>query len=295
MKRLISVFLVLFSFNVSADLPDVVAFVNDQPITKYDFESRKKIIITLNNIDISDLGVNNKINSDILNILIEEELLNQHSEKIGTNISKKEIDGAILSIEQRNKMPKNGIPSHMKAKNLDINSFRKQIKGELIKNNIINSLSQSISISPNEMEVALINSYQNFNIEAWIFTSKSEGEASKNKMQLLKKHLTNCNRVDNKLFSDFADGEKFDRKLSKLPIKDQSVILDTKVDSSSSVYKQDDLFKMVFVCKKDAGVSEEDLTKVKLFLSNKKMSKKAMKFFKDLKTKSNIKIMTPGF
>ena len=294
MKRLISVFLVLFSFNALADLPDVVAFVNDRPITKYDFESRKKMILVLNNIDISDPVVSRQVNSDILNILIEEELLNQHAEKVGGEVGEKEIDNAIFSIEQRNKMPKGGMKEHMKANNLDINSFRKQIKGELIKHNIVSSLSQSISVSPNEMEVALINSYQDFDIEAWVFTSKTGDKKSKYNMQLLKKRLSSCNKVDNKLFANFADGEKFDRKLSKLPAKTQSVILDTKVGSSSNIYKQGDLFKMVFVCKKDSGVSKNDLNKIKSFLSDKKMSKKATKFFKDMKIKSNIKIMIPG-
>ena len=40
------------------------------------------------------------------------------------------------------------------------------MKGELIKHNIVNSLSQSVSVSPNnEMDIALINSYQDFDIE----------------------------------------------------------------------------------------------------------------------------------
>lgn len=294
MKRLISIFIVLFSFNTLADLPDVVAFVNDQPITKYDFESRKKMIVVLNNIDISDPGVNGKVSSDILNMLIEEELLNQHAEKVGGEISEKEVDDAIFSIEQRNNMPKGGMKEHMKENNIDIYSFRKQIRGELIKSNIINSLSQSVSVSPNEMDIALINSYQDFDIEAWVFTSKSGDEKSKSNMQLLKKRLSSCNKVDDKLFANFADGEKFDRKLSKLPPKTQSVVLDTKVGASSNIYKQGDLFKMVFVCKKESGVSKNDLSKIKSFLSNKKMSKKAAKFFKDMKVKSNIKIMIPG-
>lgn len=294
MKKLISIFLVLLTFNALADLPDVVAFVNDQPITKYDFESRKKMILVLNNIDASEPEISRQLNKDILNILIEEELLSQHAEKVGGEIKEEEIDNAIYSIEERNKMPKGGMKAYMKENNLDIDSFRKQVKGELIKSNIISSLSQSISVSPNEMEIALINSYQDFDIEAWVFTSKHGDAKSKEKMQLLKKRLTNCNKVDDKLFAEFADGEKFDRKLSALPKKTQSVVLDTKVGASSNIYKESNLFKMVFVCKKDAGVSKNDLSKIKSFLSNKKMSKKAAKFFKDLKMKSNIKIMMPG-
>jgi len=294
MKKLVSIFIVLFTFNALADLPDVVVFVNDQPITKYDFESKKKMILVLNNIDASEPEVNRQINENILNLLIEEELLNQHAEKVGGEVSEEEIDNAILSIEQRNKMPKGGMKAYMKENHIDFETFRKQIKGELIKSNVINALSHSISVSPNEMEIALINSYQDFDIEAWIFTSRHGDEKTKQNMLLLKKRLTSCNKLDEKLYDDFADGEKFDRKLSALPENTQSVVLDTKVGTSSNIYKEGDSYKMVFVCKKDPGVSKNDLNKIKSFLSNKKMSQKATKFFKDLKIKSNIKVMIPG-
>jgi hypothetical protein len=113
-------------------------------------------------------------------------------------------------------------------------------------------------------------------------------------MQQLKKRFSSCEKVDNKLYEEFADGEKFDRKLKKLPNRTQSEVLDTKVDSSSEVYKEDDKFKLVFVCKKDRAVSSGDLTKVETFLSNKKMSQKATKFFKDLRSKAYIKVMISG-
>ena len=294
MKKIISIFLVLFSFNAFADLPDVVAFVNDQPITKYDFESRKKMIITLNGYDVSAPGADHKINSDILNILIEEELLRQHAEKTGGSISENEIDNSIRTIEQRNKMPKNGMKAHMKENGLDFNSFRTQIRSELVKQNIISSLSQSVTVSPSELDVALIHSYQDFNIEAWVFTSKNSDGTAKNKMQNLKDRLFSCDKVESKLFDDFADAEKFDRKLSLFPEKTQSIVMDNKVGTTSNIYKQGDKYKMIFVCKREAGVSDNDLKKVKSFLSNKKMSKKATKFLKDLRLKSVIKTMIPG-
>jgi hypothetical protein len=294
MKSLVSIFLVLFSFSTFAELPDVVAFVNDSPITRYDFESRKKMVIALHNIDVSDPSIESKLNSDILNILIEGELLNQHAEKVGGTVGDSEIDNAIIMIEERNKIPRNGLKKQIIETGVNFEVFRKQIKGELIKNNIVSSLSQSVSVSPNEMDVAIITSFKDFDIEAWEFTSRTGDEKAQEKMQLLKKRLTDCNKVSDKLYAEFADGEKFDRKLTKLPESTQSVILDTKVGESSSVYKQGDSFKMVLVCKKEADVSKGDLNKIESFLSNKKMSQKAAKFFKDLKVKSIIRVMIPG-
>ncbi len=295
MKKILSLFVVLFSVSVLANLPDIVAIVNDQPITKYDFESRKKMAVVLNNIDVSDPTMDVRLNSDILNILIEEELLNQHAEKVGGAVSKADLDNAIATIEQRNNMPKNGMRAYLTEKGLDTESFRKQIKGELIKYNIISSLSQSVSVSQTELDVALINNNdQDFDVEIWVFTSRETGDKSLSQMQLLKKRLVSCNKVEDKLYTDFADGEKFDRPLKQMPDKTQSVVLDTKTGSSSRVYKEENKFKLVFVCKKDPAISSGDLNKIKSFLSNKKMSQKAAKFFKDLRAKAYIKLMIPG-
>ena len=57
MKKLISIIVIIFSNQVFASLPDIIALVNDQPITKYDFESRKKMVVVLNNIDNSNPSV----------------------------------------------------------------------------------------------------------------------------------------------------------------------------------------------------------------------------------------------
>lgn len=292
MKKLISIIVIIFSNSAFATLPDIIAFVNDQPITKYDFESRKKMVMALNNIDNSDPSVDAKLNNGILNVLIEEELLNQHAASVGGKITPSQVDTAISTIEQRNNMPKGGLTSFMKERGLQMESFRKQMAGEIIKNNIISSLSNSVSVSPLELDVAVINTdMPKFNVEAWIFTSKGNEQKDHKQMQDLKKRLYDCNKVDKKLYDSFAEAEKFDRKLDDMPPSTKSIIQDTKAGFTSSIYKEDSKFKLVFLCKKESTVSSGDLNKLKTFLSNKKMSQKATKFFKDLKSKAYIKIM----
>ena len=292
MKKLISIIVIIFSNGVFASLPDIIALVNDQPITKYDFESRKKMVLVLNNIDNSNPSVDAQLNNGLINVLIEEELLNQHAASVGGKITETQIDNAISTIEQRNNMPKGGMKAFLKERGLEIESFRKQMAGELIKHNIISSLSNSVSVSPSELDVAVINTATpEFKVEAWIFTSKGNQSNDHKQMQDLKKRLYDCNKVDQKLYDSFADAEKFDRKLGDMPPSTKSIIQDTRVGTSSSVYKEDNKYKLVFVCKKASTVSSGDLSKIETFLSNKKMSQKAAKFFKDLKSKAYIKMM----
>ena len=292
MKYLISIIIFFFSVNVFAKQQDIVAIVNDKPITMYEFTARKKMVIALNKVDNSDLTTDKQLNKNVLNLLIDEELLNQHAEKTGIKISEPEIDSAILTIEERNKMPKGYLLQYMKELGINADSFKKQIKSELIKYNIVSSLSNSISVSPKELDVAVINSgYEDFNITAWVFTSLNSDDKNLNKMQKLQKTPTDCNKIENKLYADFASGEKIERKLKDLGDKTKSVILDTNENSWSNIYQEDDKFKLVLVCTKKASVSGDEINKVKSFLSNQKMSKKAEKFFKDLKSKAYISIL----
>lgn len=292
MKYLIGLVIFFFSVNIFAKQQDIVAVVNDEPITMYEFTARKKMVIALNKVDNSDPHTDKQLNKNVLNLLIDEELLNQHAKKTGIKISEPEIDSAILTIEERNKMPKGYLLQYMRELGVSADSFKKQIKSDLIKYNIISNLSNSISVSPKELDIAVINSgYEDFNITAWIFTSLNSDEKNLNKMQKLQKTLTDCSNIENKLYADFAIGEKIERKLKDLGDKTKSVILDTNENSCSNVYQEDGKFKLVLVCTKKASVSGEEIDKVKGFLSNQKMSKKAEKFFKDLKSKAYINIL----
>lgn len=287
-----SAIVILICFSAFAKKGDIVALVNDKPITLYDFNARKKMAVTLNKIDISNPAVEHQLNKDIVNILIEEELLNQYAEKLGNKISKEEVDGAIATIEQRNNMPKGYLLQYIQEMGVDVNSFKQQIRGELIKYNIINTLSNSVSVSPSEIDVAYINSGTgDFITESWIFTSFDESDQSLNKMEKLKKQLPNCSKVEEKMYKDFANAEKFTGKVKSLDDKTKSVILDTKSGKTSNIYQEAGKFKLVLVCSKKSSVSGEDENKVRAFLSNHKMSRKAAKFFKDLRAKAYVKIL----
>mgnify|MGYP006136758113 CR=1 FL=1 len=292
MKKIISFIIVLLCSVAYADIPDIVAIVNDKPITKYDFESRKNMVISINNIDVSNSTINARLNQDILNILIEEELLNQHIAKIGKVISPEEIDSAIKSIEQQQGMQKGGTHQYLNEKGIDVSSFRKQIRGELIKNQLFNSLSHGISVSEEEMQfVAITNANQDLNVEAWVFTSRGGDREFLKQMKKLRTKLQSCDKISDKLYKEFAEGKRFNQNLKEMPNNTRSVVSDTRVNSSSAVYREGGKFKLIFVCKKDCIASDSDFKNIRSFLSNKKMSQKAQKFLKDMKARAYIQKM----
>jgi hypothetical protein len=294
MKKLFCVFLFLISSTAFAKLPDIVAVVNDRPITLADFEARKKMVLIHNNIDVNNSAIDSRLNRDVLNTLIEEELLNQHAEKVNGTIGEAEVLNGISIIEERNNMPKGHLLPYLQNQGININSFKAQLKGELIKYNIVNALSNSVSVSPKEFDVAIINAAaKDFDIKAWIFTAKNNDDKTYAEMQKLRKQIS-CKNTKKGLFSSFAINEQYEGKISYLPPKTQTVIQEIEIGTASTIYTEADQFKLALLCdKKISDLSNQDQTQITAFLSNKKMSKKAEKFFRDMRAKAYIKIYLP--
>lgn len=295
MKRLVSIniILFLFSFEVLANIPNVVAFVNDQPITKYDFLSRKKLVLALNNIDISNSQIESTIHYGILDLLIEESLVLQHARATGNTITTETIENVILSIEEKNAMLSGSMKNYIEKNNLDIYSFKKQIEGELIKQNILNSLSESITTSTDEVNAFLINEkqYYNFEIEACIFTLKSPVRLLKSESELLKRFASKENSVSGKsLDYIISNTTRFYGKMFQLSKITRSILLDTQVKNLSMIYKEDNTFKVLFVNKKDLILPDDKLKEIKILLSNEKTYARVNQFFRELKLAAHIRI-----
>ena len=301
MKKLILLFLVLIpvilpvkSF-AELDKSNIVAIVNDVPITKYEFEERKALAVIMFNVDLSMPGAESQLNKNILKSLIETEILKQHAEKVGGKVTNEDVANTIKLLEEQNKMQPGGMRKYLRSQGIKFDTFRKQIVGERIKLNIIQSFTGSVNVSQSEIESALIhNSPKDFAVEAWVFTSRDSSENSHKMMTKLKSRLKGCNKLDQKLYDSFADAEKFDRHLKKLEGRIQSIVEDTREGKSSSVYKDAGRYKLVLVCKKQPfEVSAAEEGNVKYFVLNKKTTLKAEKFLEDLKQKAYVQILDP--
>lgn len=294
MKKLIILSLILVNLAFAA-IPDIVALVNDEPITRYDFESRKKMLSVFNNVDTSNAAINASLNKATVNMLIEEELIRQYAKNHGLKIVPEQINAAMGTIENQNGMPKNSMPSYLRERNITLETFQKYLAGEIAKSNILNSLSGRVSVSPSELEVAVSHtSSPEFNIEAWVFTSKGNDENSRRNMQNLRKKISGCDKIEQKLYENYATAEKITGSSTTVSSVTKSTIQDSKIDRPSAVYHDEDRYKMILVCKKDADISKENMQKLKLYLTNKKLSKEATKLFKSLRNKASVKILIPS-
>lgn len=302
MKKIFSLFsLCLFACNiVLAELPQILAVVNEAPITLYEFEARKRMIRVLNNIENIDDATEKKLNKAALNSLIEEQLLFQHIKQIETKISEQEVAEAIANIEQRNKMAKGQLVKFLESKSLSIDSFTAQIKAELIKLRILSEMSKSINISQKERDFAIFaNNTKDAKILAKVFVSNDKSDGARKKMQSLQQRLKNnigCSEIKPSLYQGFATLTEINEDLNKLNYRLQNIIKDLGTNQVSSVFETQENFELVLVCSREIkSLSNQESEYVVNFLSNKKLANKAQRFFEELRRRAYIKVMLPEY
>ncbi|WP_417905316.1 SurA N-terminal domain-containing protein [Candidatus Tisiphia endosymbiont of Micropterix aruncella] len=294
MKKLFCLVAIVFNLAIAkAELSNIVALVNNEPITLHEFLARKHMIMALNNINNPDSQTDKQLDRMAINSVINDLLLYQSVN--GKKSSDSELNESIETIEQRNKMAKGQLMQLLKSKSVDINSFKSQIGAEIIKMNILSSISRSVAISAKEVDaIILATNSKDAEISAQIFTSKDKQDKTLQKMYGLQKRLTNCHDIKESLYKDFSTLEIVNQNLSTLDSTLQTILKDLNTAEKSSVFEMQDGFKLILMCnKKIVNVTLDENDYVVNLLTNKKMSQKAQKYFEDMRKKAYIKIMLP--
>jgi len=295
MRKLLLIIAVFFTFNVAyAEPSNIVALVNNEPITLNEFRTRKKMIMALNNVEEVTPAQDKQLSDLAIKSLVDESLLFQYYGD--REIPQEEINNAIKSIEDRNKMPHGSLLQYLKSRSVNTDSFISQIKSELIKMNILSGLSRSVQVSNKEIDTIILSSDQkDVEISMQIFTSKDKSNKAFSQMNNLKNKLKKCTTVHKSLYDNFATMTEVTDKLSNIEGMKQTIVKDLNLDQASNVFEKDNKFEIVLVCtKKILNVSEDENNYVINFLTNKKISQKAQKFFEDMHKKAYIKIMLPS-
>ncbi len=294
MKKLFCLVTIIFNITIAkAELSNIVALVNNEPITLHEFLARKHMIMALNNIPNPDSQTNKQLDKMAINSMIDDVLLYQSAN--GKKSSDSEINESIRTIEQRNKMPEGQLIKFLKSKSVDINNFKSQIGAEIIKMNILSSISRSVAISVKEVnDIILATDSKDAEISAQIFTSQDKDDKTLHKMCDLQKRLKNCSDVKESLYKDFSTLEVINQNLSTLDFTLQTILKDLNIGERSNVFEMQDGFKLILMCdKKMINVTSDENNYVVNLLANKKMSQKAQKYFEDMRKKAYIKIMLP--
>lgn len=106
----------------------IAAIVNNEIITGYDLDSRIKFILFSSKLPPE---MYQRIKPQVLRTLLDEKLKLQEAKRQKIKISRKEMGGAIRSIEKRNNLGPGGMIKLLKQNNIDPSTFERQLEVEL--------------------------------------------------------------------------------------------------------------------------------------------------------------------
>ncbi|MES2214673.1 MAG: SurA N-terminal domain-containing protein [Pseudomonadota bacterium] len=283
-----------FSSGAFAKEDSIVALVNDEPITLYELEERGKMVKFFNKIGSLTAEQTKIFNHSVLEGLIDETLISQQQESFGVNVSEEEIDNAISSIEERNKMSKGYMKSSLASQNISNNAFRSKIKAELLKSKIVSTaLMRNVAVTAGEVEAAVLaQNSKDAEVSLKVLTAKNNSHKTYNQMTVIASTLPSCKKINSRSYKDIGTLVDLDTKLSNLEPKVQNIIKDLAVGENSDAIKVGEDLKIFLLCsKKILDFTADENNYVINFLGNKKLLLRAKKYQEDLRKKSYIKIL----
>lgn len=144
-------FIVLLLLNLSANAAQIVATVNDQPISSFDAEARAKLISIQNSSPITKEKKKEYVQV-ALNALINDRIKIFDAEKKGFSVSKKEIQEAIYHLESQNGIKKGEMANMLKKNQIPLRILEEQIKADLMWLQVLQQNKKSI-LAPTQKEV----------------------------------------------------------------------------------------------------------------------------------------------
>lgn len=154
MKR--TLLAVLFSIamvcNSYANSMRVVAFVNDDIISSYDFSNRVNLSLANYSLENSEENIK-KLSPIVINELIQEALKKQVAKEANLSISQEEIDIAILNIAKSNNMSEEQFTTKLFKNNSIKESFMEKLRSDVLWNKYVSKVIASrINILDKEVE-----------------------------------------------------------------------------------------------------------------------------------------------
>ncbi|MFV0432028.1 MAG: peptidylprolyl isomerase [Alphaproteobacteria bacterium] len=137
---------------LSATASGIRAVVNDDIITTSEVEQRTKLALLISNGQAAQNGMA-KLQNDILDGLIDEKIKMSSARSVGLSVDEAEVEHAVNTIEQNNKMPAGTLDKMFASQGVSIEHFKNQIRAQLAWRNYVRArIVPQIKDSPVEVE-----------------------------------------------------------------------------------------------------------------------------------------------
>ena len=108
----------------------IAAVVNDEIISVYDLEARLSLVLATSQLE-NRPEIRKRMTPQVLRGLIDDQLKLQEAKKLAIQVSKRDTDKALATIEEQNKMPKGGLQDFLSRLGIDRSVLEKQVEAEI--------------------------------------------------------------------------------------------------------------------------------------------------------------------
>jgi peptidyl-prolyl cis-trans isomerase SurA len=112
------------------DVEGIAAIVNDKVISLFDVDQRVDLFFATSGIERSP-QMRERIRSQVLRLLVDEELQMQEAERVEIKVEEEEIDNNIRRLAGESQMTIEGIREFLNGKGIEDDTLKRQIETEL--------------------------------------------------------------------------------------------------------------------------------------------------------------------
>ena len=139
-------------FTLSVEAGNLRAIVNDVPVSEWDVKMHARLLKAQQPTVYGEMS-SQKLNKEALDNLIEEILKAQKGKELNLSLSDREVDEAIVHLEQQNGMSVGGLKRLLDKEGVSMQALRKQVYGDLMWLQYIKSKSNQVSYQVPESAV----------------------------------------------------------------------------------------------------------------------------------------------
>ncbi len=304
-------FFIIFSFFLIASLnpsisknPEdfIVAKVNNIAITHSELKDRIKLFLAISGFKSGVEKEEKIVKEAILSKIIEESLIRQKAESLSIKLTENELDRGLEIVALSSGLTVKKIKKILKNDNLSFKIFANQVSAEILWSKIISyHIRPTISVSQNEIEQTLkradlVKKQESFKIsEILIIDSKN----SKILAQKIYEELSN-DADFNDMARNFSQSYNLENganigwvNKSQINKRIYDIISKLQIGEHSKPFKIGNnyrLFKLVDF-KISKNFDQQDLSKVKNYLSDKKLKLQSKSYLMQLKRDAFIEII----
>ena len=138
-------------FSVPCYAMNLVATVNDIPISQLDVDNTAKLL-QLQQGEQDNSTSQRSVKKEALENIINTILKKQKAKELGISLPAQEIDNAIAHLEQQNQMPPGALLKMLKEQNIPEKTLRNQMEADLLWLNYLRTQSQYVAVPKTSVE-----------------------------------------------------------------------------------------------------------------------------------------------